>query len=96
LNSTAPPSNRWSIWIRGFGSGSRINNDASRVFNQNVGGVQIGADRHLGSLWNGDLYLGVFAGYIYASRDFLEFSREWSLGWIMRWASHIGTGNSPY
>jgi outer membrane autotransporter protein len=68
----APAISQWGIWIRGFGSGTRINNDVSRVFNQNVGGVQIGADKRFGSLWNGDVYLGVFGGYIYASRDFLD------------------------
>jgi outer membrane autotransporter protein len=67
-----PPVSQWGIWIRGFGSGTRINNDVSRVFNQNVGGVQIGADKRFGSLWSGDVYLGFFGGYIYASRDFLD------------------------
>ena len=38
----------------------RINNNASRVFDQNVGGFQIGADKRFGSLWSGD----VFRGYI--------------------------------
>ena len=67
-----PPSSEWGIWVRGFGSGMRINNDASRVFDQNVGGFQIGADKRFGSLWGGDVYLGVFGGYIYASRDFRD------------------------
>ena len=67
-----PPSSNWGVWIRGFGSGMRINNDVSRVFDQNVGGFQIGADKRLGSLWGGDVYLGVFGGYIYASRDFRD------------------------
>ena len=66
------PSSDLGVWIRGFGSGMRINNDASRVFDQNVGGFQIGADKRLGSLWDGDVYLGVFGGYIYASRDFRD------------------------
>ena len=67
-----PPSSEWGVWVRGFGSGMRINNDASRVFDQNVGGFQIGADKRFGSLWGGDVYLGVFGGYIYASRDFRD------------------------
>jgi outer membrane autotransporter protein len=86
---TEPPSSRWSVWIRGFGSGTRINNDVSRVFNQNIGGVQIGADRRLGSLWSGDVYLGVFGGYIYASRDFLDggdgTTNAFSLGAYATW-----------
>ena len=85
----APPSSQWGIWIRGFGSGTRINNDVSRVFNQNVGGVQIGADRRFGSLWSGDVYLGIFGGYIYASRDFLDggdgTSNAFSLGVYVIW-----------
>jgi outer membrane autotransporter protein len=68
----SPPTNEWGVWIRGFGSGMRINNDVSRVFDQNVGGFQLGADRRLASLWSGDIYLGVFGGYIYASRDFRD------------------------
>ena len=86
---TVPLSSQWSIWIRGFGSGTRINNDVSRVFNQNVGGVQIGADRRLGSFWSGDVYLGLFAGYMYASRDFLDggdgTTNAFSLGAYATW-----------
>jgi outer membrane autotransporter protein len=85
----APATSQWGIWIRGFGSGTRINNDVSRVFNQNVGGMQIGADKRFGSLWNGDLYLGVFGGYIYASRDFLDGgegnTNAFSLGAYTTW-----------
>ena len=67
-----PPRNEWGVWIRGFGNGMRINNDVSRTFDQNVGGFQIGADRRFGSLWSGDVYLGVFGSYFYASRDFRD------------------------
>ena len=35
-----PPRNEWGVWIRGFGNGMRINNNASRVFDQNVGGFK--------------------------------------------------------
>ena len=38
-----PPNSEWGVWVRGFGSGMRINNDVSRIFNQDVGGFQIGA-----------------------------------------------------
>jgi outer membrane autotransporter protein len=85
----APAISQWGIWIRGFGSGTRINNDVSRVFNQNVGGVQIGADKRFGSLWSGNVYLGVFGGYIYASRDFMDGgegnTNAFSLGAYTTW-----------
>jgi|SRR6516164_6286000 outer membrane autotransporter protein len=57
--------------MRGFGSGSRIDNGVSREFDQVVGGMQIGADRRLRA-FSGDLFLGLFAGYVYAARDFLD------------------------
>jgi outer membrane autotransporter protein len=84
-----PPNSEWSVWVRGFGSGMRINNDVSRVFNQDVGGFQIGADRRFEALWSGDVYLGMFAGYIYASRDFLDggtgSTNAFSLGTYATW-----------
>jgi outer membrane autotransporter protein len=67
-----PPRSEWAVWIRGFGNGMRINNDVSRRFDQDVGGFQIGADKRFGSLWSGDVYLGVFGGYMGASRDFRD------------------------
>jgi outer membrane autotransporter protein len=59
------------IWVRGFGSGARISNGISREFDQEVGGFQLGADRQLRA-FSGDLLVGGFAGYVYASRDFLD------------------------
>jgi outer membrane autotransporter protein len=67
-----PPRSEWAVWMRGFGNGMRINNDVSRRFDQNVGGFQIGVDKRFGSLWSGDVYLGVFGGYMGASRDFRD------------------------
>src|SRR6201984_1638828 len=64
----APPSG-CGVWVRGFGSGSHINDQVSRSFDQNLGGFQIGADKRLVTRY-GDLYLGGFAGYFYAHRDF--------------------------
>jgi outer membrane autotransporter protein len=64
----APPSGG-GVWFRGFGSGSHIDDQVSRSFHQNLGGFQIGADKRLASRY-GDLYLGGFAGYFYAHRDF--------------------------
>ena len=69
---TSPATDVWGVWVRGFGSSTRINNNVSRVFDQIVGGFQIGADKRFGSLWSGDVYVGVFGGYIYASRDFRD------------------------
>jgi outer membrane autotransporter protein len=62
------------VWIRGFGGGLKIDNGSSRLFDQDYGGFQTGVDRHLKPLWTGELYLGVFAGYIHASRDFHDES----------------------
>jgi len=57
------------VWVRGFGSGSHINDQVSRSFDQNLGGFQIGADKRLVTRY-GYLYLGGFLGYFYAHRDF--------------------------
>jgi len=38
----APPTDQWGIWVRGFGTGTRIDNSGSRTFDQNAGGFQIG------------------------------------------------------
>jgi outer membrane autotransporter protein len=60
-----------AVWVRGFGSGSHINDQVSRSFDQNLGGFQIGADKRLVTRY-GDLYLGGFLGYFYAHRDFQD------------------------
>lgn len=69
-----PPSPAWALWVRGFGSGSRIDDQQSRAFDQDLGGVQIGADKRLPGPWGGDCYVGGFVDYFYASRDFLDGS----------------------
>lgn len=83
------PRNEWAVWVRGFGNGMRINNDVSRVFDQDVGGFQLGADKRFGSLWSGDVYLGVFGSYFYASRDFRDggdgSTNAFSLGGYATW-----------
>jgi outer membrane autotransporter protein len=85
----APPTDQWGIWVRGFGTGTRIDNSGSRTFDQNAGGFQIGADKRFRSLWGGDLYLGIFGGYVYASRDFRDggdgSANEMSLGAYTTW-----------
>jgi outer membrane autotransporter protein len=84
-----PPRSEWGVWTRGFGNGMRINNNVSRPFDQNVGGFQIGADKRFGSLWSGDVYLGVFGSYFYASRDFRDggdgSTNAFSLGGYATW-----------
>src|SRR5262249_26464586 len=64
----APPEGG-GVWLRGFGSGSHINDQVSRSFDQQLGGFQIGADKRLITHF-GDLYVGGFLGYFYAHRDF--------------------------
>jgi outer membrane autotransporter protein len=90
LPPSAPRSTSgWAVWIRSFGSGMQIDNDVSRVFDQDIGGVQLGADKRLGALWNGDAYLGVFGSYIYGSRDFRDggdgSTNAFSLGAYATW-----------
>ena len=64
----APPAGG-GVWVRGFGSGYHLNDQVSRSFDMNLGGFQVGADKRLVTRY-GDLYLGGFAGYFYAHRDF--------------------------
>jgi outer membrane autotransporter protein len=58
-------------WITGFGNGMHITDEASRSFDQNTGGFQLGADVRLNA-FHGDLYVGGFVSYFNASRDFLD------------------------
>jgi outer membrane autotransporter protein len=58
-------------WVTGFGSGMHINDQASRAYDQNTGGLQLGADKRFEAL-HGDLYIGGFLSYFNASRDFLD------------------------
>jgi outer membrane autotransporter protein len=64
----APPAGG-GVWLRGFGSGYHLNDQVSRTFDMQLGGFQVGADKRLVTRY-GDLYLGGFAGYFYAHRDF--------------------------
>jgi outer membrane autotransporter protein len=76
------------FWMRGFGNGMHINDQVSRAFDQTVGGFQIGGDKHF-SAFRGDLYIGGFLGYYYASRDFLDggdgTTNAFSLGAYATW-----------
>jgi outer membrane autotransporter protein len=80
-------------WIRGFGNGMHISDQASRAFDQNTGGLQLGADKRFDVL-NGDLYVGGFLSYFYASRDFLDggngSSNALSLGGYATWINPKG------
>lgn len=60
-------------WVRGFGNGMHIDDQVSRAFDQTTGGFQLGVDKRFAAL-SGDLYLGGFLSYFYASRDFLDGS----------------------
>jgi outer membrane autotransporter protein len=86
--------NPWEAWIRGFGGGLKIDNEASGKFDQDYGGFQTGIDRNLGQLWGGNLYLGGFSGYIHASRDFHDQSVSrtdvFSLGTYTTWLHPSG------
>jgi outer membrane autotransporter protein len=48
-----------------------ITDEASRSFDQNTGGFQLGADVRLNA-FHGALYVGGFLSYFNASRDFLD------------------------
>ena len=69
----AAPTEEGSIgtWVRGFGNGMQINDQVSRTFDQNTGGLQLGADKRFAA-FQGDLYLGGFLSYFNATRDFLD------------------------
>jgi outer membrane autotransporter protein len=90
---TATPESTIGSWIRGFGSGMTINDQVSRSFDQNIGGFQFGTDKRLVAL-NGNLYVGGFLGYLYASRDFLDgstgTSNEISVGAYSTWVNPQG------
>src|SRR4029077_11927594 len=71
---SAPPESAplmLGTWVNGFGNGMHINDQASRAYDQNTGGFQLGADKRFTAL-QGDLYLGGFLSYFDASRDFLD------------------------
>jgi outer membrane autotransporter protein len=93
LPSTPPAQPTSSTWVRGFGNGAVINDQVSRSFDQNTGGFQVGGDQRFAAL-NGDLYLGTFFSYIYASRDFLDgsngSSNAFSIGGYGTWVNPQG------
>jgi outer membrane autotransporter protein len=84
---------KFGTWVSGFGSGMHINDQASRAFDQNTGGIQVGADKRFAAL-NGDLYVGGFLSYFNASRDFLDggngSTNALSLGAYTTWMNRQG------
>ena len=80
-------------WIIGFGNGMHINDQASRAFDQNTGGFQLGADKRFDA-FHGDLYVGGFLSYFNASRDFLDggngSTNALSLGTYATWLNPQG------
>jgi outer membrane autotransporter protein len=80
-------------WINGFGNGMHITDEASRSFDQNTGGFQLGADVRLNA-FHGDLYAGGFLSYFNASRDFLDggngSTNAFSLGTYATWLNPQG------
>src|SRR6266403_453578 len=80
-------------WVSGFGSGMHINDQASRAYDQNTGGFQLGADKRFDAL-HGDLYIGGFLSYFNASRDFLDggngSTNALSLGTYATWFNPKG------
>jgi outer membrane autotransporter protein len=96
VTSLAAPEETYSTigtWIRGFGNGMHINDQASRAFEQNTGGFQLGADKRFVAL-QGDLYLGGFLSYFHASRDFLDggngSTNAFSVGTYATWIDPKG------
>jgi outer membrane autotransporter protein len=80
-------------WIRGFGNGMHITDEASRPFDQNTGGFQLGADMRFDA-FHGNLYVGGFLSYFNASRDFLDggngSTNALSLGTYATWLNPEG------
>ena len=80
-------------WITGFGNGMHITDEASRPFDQNTGGFQLGADMRFDA-FHGHLYAGGFLSYFNASRDFLDggngSTNALSLGTYATWLNPEG------
>ncbi|MBH2032993.1 MAG: autotransporter outer membrane beta-barrel domain-containing protein [Pseudomonadales bacterium] len=65
---------RGGLWVRGYGTEQRLDTGASRVFEQKVNGMEIGADKAL-SFANGTLYVGGLLGKGNAHQQFGEASK---------------------
>jgi outer membrane autotransporter protein len=76
-------------WFKPYGNRMIINNQASRQFDQNSGGFDLGIDRQFNTLRGGALYVGMFAGYLNADDNFHQSSsgsaQGFSLGAYATW-----------
>jgi outer membrane autotransporter protein len=61
------------LWTRGYGTQQRLDSGASRAFQQQINGVEIGADKAL-SVLDGTLYVGGLIGRGQGRQDFGEAS----------------------
>jgi outer membrane autotransporter protein len=77
------------VWVKPYYNGMTINNQASRTFNQNTGGFDVGVDRGINSVYGGHLNVGVFSGYLYAAQNFHQntsgSAQGFSLGAYATW-----------
>ncbi|MBV7575439.1 autotransporter outer membrane beta-barrel domain-containing protein [Pseudomonas sp. PDM32] len=63
------------LWTRGYGTEQRLDTGASRAFQQQVNGLEIGADKAL-PLSDGTLYVGGLIGQGQGHQDFGEASKS--------------------
>jgi outer membrane autotransporter protein len=77
------------FWVKPYGNRMTINNQASRQFDQNTGGFDIGLDHLINAVHGGALYVGVFAGYLTSDLNFHQGSagaaQGFSLGVYGTW-----------
>lgn len=62
------------VWTRGYGTEQRLDTGASRAFQQQINGMEIGADKAL-PFANGTLYVGGLVGQGQGRQDFGEASK---------------------
>ena len=82
------------FWIKPYGNRMTINNQASRQFDQNTGGFDIGIDRQFNAVHGGQLYVGIFTGYLASDLNFHQGSagaaQGFSLGAYATWLQAQG------
>ena len=82
------------VWTRAFGNKMQVDNQISRPFNQNLGGVQAGFDKSFNNILRGHVNAGFFADYMYASRQFHQnatgATQAMSLGAYATWFNPAG------
>lgn len=84
---------RDGLWVRGFGERQKLDNKGGRDFAQNIGGLQLGADKML-TVNGGRWYVGALAGYSYSDRTFPGEGRgsadSYHLGGYATWLADTG------